>query len=125
MIKKAIMSVAAVALAGCVSYHTPPMDRRVTISPDLGTTIWVTDVRLVKGPSSHYTMQANVVNNTERDVRMEYRVDWMDAAGAVIPSVVSTWQPMSAVAREVVPLQATAPSPDAVDFRFYVQAGRR
>ena len=112
-------------VAGCVSYHTPPMDRRVTVAPDLGTAVWVTDVRLAKGPSSHFTMQANVVNNTYGDVRMEYRVDWLDATGTVIPSVVSTWQPMSAAAREVVPLQATAPSPAAVDFRFYVQAERR
>jgi uncharacterized protein YcfL len=101
------------------------MDRRVTVAPDLGTVVWVTDVRLMKGPSSHFTMQANVVNNTDGVVRMEYRVDWLDATGTVIPSVVSTWQPMSAAAREVVPLQATAPSPAAVDFRFYVQAERR
>ena len=47
------------------------------------------------------------------------------ATGSAIPSVVSTWQPISAAPREVVPLQATAPSPDAVDFRFYVQAERR
>ena len=85
----------------------------------------MTDVRLAKGPSSHFTLQANVVNNTYGDVRMEYRVDWMDATGTVIPSVVSTWQPMSAAAREVVALQATAPSPAAVDFRLYVQAERR
>ncbi len=126
MIKRLfLLGTLALSVTGCVAYHTPPVDRRVTVSPDLGTAIWVTDVRLVKGVSSHYTMQANVVNNTEGDVRMEYRVDWLDATGAVIPSVVSIWQPMSAVAREVVPLQATAPSSDAVDFRFYVQAGRQ
>ena len=35
---------ALVVCAGCVSYHTPPEDRRVTVSPDLGTCVWVTDV---------------------------------------------------------------------------------
>ena len=65
------------------------------------------------------------MNNTDGVMRMEYRVDWLDATGSAIPSVVSTWQPMSAAAREVVPLQATAPSPAAVDFRFYVQPERR
>ena len=123
--KSFLVAALAGLVAGCVSYHTPPMDRRVTVAPDLGTAVWVTDVRLTKGPSSHFTMQANVVNNTYGDVRMEYRVDWLDATGTVIPSVVSTWQPMSAAAREVVPLQATAPAPEAVDFRFYVQAERR
>jgi len=123
--KRFLAAALAGLVAGCVSYHTPPMDRRVTVSPDLGAAVWVTDVRLAKGPSSHFTMQANVVNNTDYVVRMEYRVDWLDATGSAIPSIVSTWQPMSAAAREVVPLQATAPSPEAVDFRFYVQAERR
>ena len=112
-------------VAGCISYHTPPLDRRVTVSPDLGTAVWVTDVRLTKGPSSHFTLQANVANNTDGVMRMEYRVDWLDATGSAIPSVVSTWQPMSAAAREVVPLQATAPLPAAVDFRLYVQPERQ
>ena len=124
--RKSFLAVALMGLvAGCVSYHTPPMDRRVTVSPYLGTAVWVTDVRLAKGPSSHFTMQANVVNNTDGVVRMEYRVDWLDATGSAIPSVVSTWQPMSAAGREVVPLQATAPSPAAVDFRLYVQPERQ
>jgi len=126
MNRKSFLAAALAGLVtGCISYHTPPMDRRVTVAPDLGVAVWVTDVRLAKGPSSHFTMQANVVNNTEYVVRMEYRVDWLDATGSAIPSVVSTWQPMSAAAREVVPLQATAPSPEAVDFRFYLQAERR
>ncbi len=111
--------------AGCVSYHSAPQDRRVTVSPDLGSDVWVTDVRMARGFSQHYTMQANVVNNTGDVVRMEYRVDWLDGDGCAIPSVVSTWLPMSAAAREVVPLAATAPSPDAVDFRFFVQAARQ
>ena len=109
---------------GCVSYHTPPMDRRVTVAPDLGTYVWVTDVRLAKGVSQHYTFQANVVNNTSCIVKMEYKVVWLDANGLEIPSVVSTWQPMSAAARDIVSLSATAPSPDAVDFRFYVKVAR-
>lgn len=111
--------------AGCISYHTPPIDRRVTVAPELGTSVWVSDVRLSKGASNHYTMQANVVNNTDGTVRMEYRVDWLDAAGSAIPSVTSTWLPMSAAEREVVPLTATAPSAEAVDFRFYVQPERQ
>lgn len=124
--RKCFLAAALAGLVtGCISYHTPPMDRRVTVSPDLGTAVWVTDVRLAKGVSSHFTLQANVVNNTGGVVRMEYRVDWLDATGTAIPSVVSTWQPMSAAPRAVVPLLATAPSSAAVDFRLYVQPERR
>lgn len=114
----------AIAGVGCVSYHTPPMDRRVTVSPDLGAAVWVTDVRLAKVKSQQYTLQANVVNNTNGVMPMEYRVVWLNAMGMEIPSVMSTWLPISAAPREVVGLQATAPSPEAVDFRFFVQAKR-
>lgn len=125
MIRKMLLSgLLASACIGCVSYHTPPMDRRVTVAPDLGTYIWVTDVRLAKGVSQHYTFQANVVNNTSGIVKMEYKVVWLDANGLEIPSVVSTWQPMSSAARDIVGVTATAPSPDAVDFRFYVKVAR-
>jgi len=112
------------AFAGCVSYHTPPMDRRVTVSPDLGTDVWVTDVRLVRGPSQHAMLQANVVNNTGHVVRMEYRAEWLDANGVAFDSVTASWLPMSAAPRDVVPLRLTAPDARAVDFRFYVQAAR-
>ena len=125
MLKKSLIAMsAAFALCGCVSYHTPPVDRRVTIAPDLGTRVYVTDVRLAKGASQHYTMQANIVNNTSGVVQVEYRTVWLDATGMEIPSVTSTWLPMSAAAREVVGLASTAPSSEAVDFRFYVQASR-
>lgn len=119
-----VLLAALCACVGCISYHTPPVDRRVTVAPGLGTAVWVTDVRLTKAQSQHYTFQANVVNNTEGVVRMEYKIVWLDANGAEIPSVVSTWQPISAAARDVVSLTATAPAPEAVDFRFYVQAAR-
>ena len=133
MKKLAFAAIAAVALfaSGCIAQapnsnaSAPPTDVRVTVAPELWGRVQVTDVCCTQGESSFLNFQANVVNNTHGVVRMEYRVDWLDATGSAIPSVVSTWQPISAAAREVVPLQATAPSPDAVDFRFYVQAERR
>ena len=112
-------------MCGCVSYRTPPADRRVTVSPDLRAEVWVTDIRLSRGQSQHYTLQANIVNNTNGDARFEYRVVWLDAAGVAIPSIVSDWQFVSAAAREIVGLTTTAPAPEAVDFRLYVQRSRR
>lgn len=113
----------ASCFAGCVSYHTPPLDRRVTVAPEMGTAIWVTDVRLSRVGSQQSTLQANVVNNTDGVVRMKYKVVWLDGTGTEINSVVSTWLPISAAPRDVVGLKSTAPSPMAVDFRLFVQAG--
>ena len=116
---------AAFALGGCVAYHTPPEDRRITIAPDLGDSVWVTDVRMVVGAQSrHYEMQANLVNNTDHVVKLEYNTIWLNAAGMEIPTAMSVWRFTSLAPREVLGLKSIAPTEQACDFRFYVQSPR-
>ena len=108
------------ACIGCVSYHTPPLDRRVTIAEDLGTVVFITDVRCAKGPSQFYTFQANVVNNTSHELWVEYKVVWVNADGmAIEPNAV--WRQTALMPKEIKALQATAPHADAVDMLFYMR----
>ena len=79
------------ALTGCVSTPIPPMDRRVTVAEDLGTSLYVTDVRCVKGDSGFATFQANVVNNTSRPLRVDWKVVWLDIAGVEIEADDRPW----------------------------------
>ena len=105
---------------GCVATNLPPADRRVTIAEDLGTAVFVTDVRCAKGTSAFYTFQANVVNNLAHELWVEYKVVWVDADGmAIEPNAV--WRQTALMPKEVKALQATAPRPDAVDMLFYVR----
>ena len=76
--------VGAALFSGCVATNVPPPDRRVTIAPDLGTSVYVTDVRCVKGPTGIYTFQANVVNNTGSDRAVQWKVVWLDADGVTM-----------------------------------------
>ena len=46
---------AALLTTGCVSTPIPPMDRRVTVAPNLGSSLYVTDVRCAKGKAAFYT----------------------------------------------------------------------
>jgi len=112
--------VAMVLAMGCVSTALPPMDRRVTLSENLGTSLFVTDVRCAKGSSQFYTFQANVVNNLSRELWVDYKVVWVDADGmAIEPNAV--WRQAALQPKEVRALQATAPRADAVDMLFYVR----
>ncbi len=111
--------------SGCVATNVPPPDRRVTIAPDLGTNIYVTDVRCVKGPTGIYTFQANIVNNTGSDLPVQWKVVWLDANGVTIDSVVSSWSDRMLQAYEVAALKGVAPSSNAVDMMFYVRRARR
>lgn len=112
---------ASVFMSGCVATNIPPMDRRVTIAADLGTKVYVTDVRCAKGKSDYSTFQANVVNNTSRDLGVEWRVVWLDEDGITIDSLVSTWDKVMLAPNDIQALKVTAPRTDAADMRFYVR----
>lgn len=112
---------ASVFMSGCVATNIPPMDRRVTIAADLGTKVYVTDVRCAKGKSDYSTFQANVVNNTSRDLGVEWRVVWLDEDGIAIDSLVSTWNKVMLAPNDIQALKVTAPRTDAADMRFYVR----
>lgn len=113
----------AVLMSGCVS-QLPSGDCRVTVAPDLGDSVQIVDLRLQKSRSSHYTMQANVVNNSAALVGLEYKTVWLDAGGEEIPTILSTWSRTSVRPRDIVALQSTAPDESAVDFRFYLKRSR-
>ena len=111
----------AALITGCVSAPVPPMDSRVTIAPNLGLKLYVTDVRCAKGTSQYLTFQANVVNNTDSELRVQWKVQWLDPDGMEIDSVVSTWNDASIQPYEIKGLKGTAPRMDAADMRFYVR----
>ncbi len=113
------------AMTGCVSTPIPPMDRRVTVAQNLGTDLYVTDVRCANVATSEFKVfQANVVNNTSDELWVEWRVVWLDASGIEIPTIVSTWNNVAVAPNEVRALQHVAPLRDAVDMRFYVRRMR-
>ena len=94
--------------SGCVATNVPPPDRRVTIGADLGTKVYVADARCAKGKSDYATFQANVVNNTSRDLGVEWRVVWLDEDGIAIDSLVSTWNKVMLVPNDIQALKVTA-----------------
>ncbi len=106
---------------GCVTTHTPPPDRRVTIAPDIASDVWITDARLGKRDSEHYTLQANIVNNSNHIVKIQYRVVFLDENGIELGDSNSFWRSTSISPKDIVGLTATAPIPGTVDFRIHVK----
>ena len=125
----AVIVAAAGALTGCIAppqnVGEVPMDTRVTVSPDLRGDVVVTDVRCVKGSSQFLTFQANLVNNCSHPLALDWKVQWLDADGVEIDSVVSTWNSRMLQPYEICGLKATASATDAADMRFYVRGSKR
>ena len=117
---------AAALLAGCTSTAIYPVDTRVTVAEDLATDVFVRDVRCAKGEGSDFAMfQATLVNNATRTVSVEWRVDWMDAAGFAVASDTEIWRIAAIPPKAHTSLQCVAPTPKAADMRFYVRRLRR
>ena len=118
---------AALLTVGCAVKPdlTPPPDRRVTIAADLASDVLITDIRCVRGAGGCLNFQADAVNHTTGDCGVEWRIAWLDASGLEIESVTGNWRKLMIAPQDIVALSATATTPTAVDFRFYLRKLRR
>jgi len=68
--------------------------------------------------------QVSAMNLAQRDLQLEYRFRWTDAAGMEIDSRASTWAPLAVNAKERALMQGIAPAPSATDFILDVRFRR-
>ena len=116
-----LVALALILGLGCAHGQASPADGHVTIAPGVNSGVIVTSVRCIRNQAGYCMFQANVMNGSKSQVRLEYKVQWLDEAGMEIESLVSTWQMLAVQAKETKGLSAVASSKDAVDFRFYVR----
>lgn len=63
-------------------------------------------------------VQLQLQNKTRSTAYVNYRVDWFDNQGMLVPGHVPSMQAISIEGGEIKSLSTIAPSPKAVDFRF-------
>ena len=63
-------------------------------------------------------IQAEIQNTTDVRQLVNYRFDWVDQDGMQINTPLSSWTAVSLAAKERKLISATAPTPDAADFRL-------
>ena len=119
LLAMATVALVAAAFSGCSTL--PPADTRVTVAADVAGDVVISDIRCPKNQSGFLTFQANVVNVRSGDRGVEWKVAWLDAEGVEIETLLSSWNKVVLAPNEIKGLKATAPSPDAVDMRFYLR----
>jgi uncharacterized protein YcfL len=132
-----IMCIGALLLGGCAS---KPSDERINmgkgvssdtltdniiirpfayvISALLGQGVEVTEVIENRTPQGFLDVQMRGYNKAHGIKRFDYRVEWLDANGMVIPTKTSVWVPVSAMGKSEVSFRFIAPRKEAVDFRI-------
>jgi uncharacterized protein YcfL len=90
----------------------------MVVSALLGEGIEIHDVRELRSPEGFLDVQMVGYNRGYGTRRFEYRVEWLDENGFVIPTKTSVWIPVSAAEKSPVTFRFIAPRRDAVDFRI-------
>ena len=132
-----IVCIGALMLGGCAS---KPSDERINmgkgvggdtlgdniitrpfayaISALLGEGVEITEVIEAQTPQGYLDVQMRGYNKAHGIKRFDYRVEWLDSNGMVIPTKTSVWVPVSAMGKSEVTFRFIAPRKEAVDFRI-------
>jgi uncharacterized protein YcfL len=88
------------------------------ISALLGQGVEITEIIEAKTPEGYLDVQMKGYNKAHGIKRFDYRVEWLDSNGMVIPTKTSVWVPVSAMGKSEVTFRFIAPRKEAVDFRI-------
>jgi len=69
-------------------------------------------------------VQAELMNQIVKDVRVYYRFRWLDSAGMQVGDG-EVWKPMMMMGKQSQFIKSTAPGPQAVDFKIEMSAEPR
>ncbi len=93
-------------------------DQRVTTDGSLARAVRVRGVNTATDAQGHLKVQVEVENTTRSRKSFTYRVQWFDAQGMLITLPTATAVPRALEGGEVGYITATAPTPQAKDFRI-------
>lgn len=91
---------------------------KMAISALMGHGIEITEVIENRTPEGYLDVQMKGVNKAYGIKQFEYRTEWLDANGMVIPTKTSVWVPVSAMGKSEVTFRFIALRKEAVDFRL-------
>ncbi|MGF1452861.1 MAG: DUF1425 domain-containing protein [Opitutales bacterium] len=111
---------AVILLGGCATNRVPPIDRRVTLSPNLPRSVKVEDLNVGRNSAGLLIINAGLINSGSRPVDINYKVDWL-SGGMVVDSLVGSWNRRTLRPREPVFLSLPAPRLDVDDFRMTIR----
>lgn len=95
-------------------------DQRVINDETLGRSLKVVSVN--EGSSGEFLKIQVTLQHTGRwSKSFNYKFEWVDQDGMVLPATVNNWQKVTFQGKEIRAFSAIAPSKSAVDFRLKLQ----
>ncbi|HSV26650.1 MAG TPA: YcfL family protein [Sedimentisphaerales bacterium] len=82
----------------------------------IGEGIVVDDIKEARTPEGFLEVQVGGYNQSMFKKRFDYKVEWMEASGMTIDSVMSKWMPVSVPGKSRFTFKVISPHPRAVDY---------
>ncbi|WP_432799364.1 YcfL family protein [Poriferisphaera sp. WC338] len=125
----AILMAGSITLVGCTTVNTVASDsgepgynsvptRKIITDGSLRSKARVVDIRESRVGNDHLKIQAEILNTTSSRKSFNYRIDWLNADGMSIPSLMTKWKTKSIAGKETAFVTAVAPTSKAADFRL-------
>lgn len=117
------------ALVGCATVNTAERaqpvgrrqmvdDKRIITDAGLERRVRILGISESSGPGGLLKVQVEVHNSTRSLQRFNYKFEWFDGDGNLISTPTSAFLPREIEGKESLFLSATAPTPQAHDFRL-------
>ena len=117
-----LMLISVFILTSCATVR--PIDPKVTIIDNsLASDISINSVSSVVNNGGFLVIQVNGVNKTSFYKKLEYKIEWLDQHGFVIPTILSRWTEFPAFKNTEFRFKAVAPKTTATDFRILIRKG--
>jgi uncharacterized protein YcfL len=129
--KQTLLCLAAFALVGggCTSVNTyenaapqgqrqEVADSRVITDPTLAARACVVGVNAATAANGIMRLQVEVKNLTRRAQTFFYNIEWFDLNGMLVSTAGGGWTERQIMSKEILTIQATAPSIACKDFRM-------
>ncbi len=105
---------------GCMA--VTPVDPRVKIIDDfLTASIEIKNVTTRVNSSGFMEAQVIGNNKTSSYKKLEYKIEWMDEDGFIIPSILSRWTSFPAYENAPFNFKSVAPRTNAMDFKILLR----
>ena len=120
-----VFSLLFVLLSACTSSPVREKDSRITIIDiHLRALISINQVITNLQADGLRQVQVRGMSHAASYMKLEYKVEWLDRMGMVIPSVMSNWTEFPVYKRAEFGFKIISPNSSANDFRILIRQGQ-
>jgi len=106
----------------CTACATTSIDTRIQVLDSFwGTDVHITNVASFINSSDLLEVQITGVNEESDYLKLEYRIEWLDNNGFLIPSKLTQWTEFPAFEKTDFRVKMIAPKTNATDFKILIR----